>query len=284
MVRRKLRQVGSPISFFAFQDIITCVSGILIIITLLLSLHLGESAPATDEEHATAEQETKLAALLDELTTLRRTAERDAASRAGRASAAELTARAAQLRAEADALAARNAWLRTQAKGLGEDTSSVQRARQLAILSASTEPRRTEIRTLEVEAAKRAAVAQAAARAVEQAQAAVLAEQQRRNVLRLIPEPSASNREPVVVQLGARSWTVQRFDVADKQTGNSLGDFRTALGQLAPLKQYLVFYGKPSAADDFAAYVDAGRAAGFGVGYDLVTEDAQIELHPARPK
>ena len=284
MVRRKLRQTGSSISFFAFQDIITCVSGILIIITLLLSLHLGESASATNDESATAAQESKLAALLDELTALRRTAERSAMNRAVKANADELNARAAQLRAEAEALAARNAASSARTVDIGKDSNTIQRAKQLAALSASTEPRRVEIHALEAEAAKQAAEAQKAARAAEQAQTIVLAEQARRNVLRLIPEPSASNREPVVVQLGARTWSIERFDVEEKRSGSSLGDFRAALSQFAPLKQYLVFYGKPSAADDFDAYVNAGRTAGFGVGYDLVAEDAAIELHPVPTK
>jgi hypothetical protein len=284
MSRRRLRNAGSPISFFAFQDIITSVSGILIIVTLLLSLQLGESAISTDQERATAEQEARLAALLDEITIRRRAAVQNAATRAGRASAAELKARAAQLRAEADALTAQNAAHAAQSTGLAADGDSIQRDRQLAALSATMEPRRAAIRALEADSEKRGREAQAAAQAVEQAQAAVLEEQERRNVLRLIPESSTTNREPVVVILAARKWTLQRFDVADKKDGGTLADFHAALGNLSPLKQYLVFYGKPSAANDFAAYVDAGRGAGFGVGYDLVPEDVQIQLHPAKPK
>ena len=278
------RNVGSPISFFAFQDIITSVSGILIIVTLLLSLQLGESASSTEQERATAGQEAELARLLDEITAARGTAERSAATRASRASAAELGARAAQLRAEADALIARNAAQAAQSTGLVADGNARERDRQLAILSAGMDPRRSAIRALETDAANRAAEAQAAARETEKAQAAVLAEQARRNVLRLIPEPSATNREPVVVIVADRNWTLQRFDVSDRKNGVTLADFRAALGDFSPLKQYIVFYGKPSSADDFAAYVDTARSAGFGVGYDLVPEKTEIQLHPAAPQ
>src|SRR5688572_33254220 len=37
---RRTRALGSPVSFFAFQDIITSVTGIIILITLLLVLEL----------------------------------------------------------------------------------------------------------------------------------------------------------------------------------------------------------------------------------------------------
>lgn len=284
MSRRKLRSSGSPISFFAFQDIITAVSGILIIVTLLLALNVGGSQSSADEEKASAEQESKLARLLDELTVLRRTAERDVAEQVGRASASELRSRAVELNEQAELLATKNAKQKAGAKGMSDDVTVANRAQLLAELGATMNPRKAEILALEGEAAQKAAEVKAAAQAVEKAQAAVVAEQARKNVLRLIPEPSASNREPVVVQLGARSWSIQRFDVRDKQTGSSLADFRTALGAFAPLKQYLVFYGKPSSADDFDAFVEAGRTAGFGVGYDLVGENAEIELHPPEPK
>lgn len=279
MLRRKLRQTGSSISFFAFQDIISAVSGILIIVTLLLALSLGSANPVLEHERATADQEARLAALLDELSTARRIADRAAAARGGQATAAELAARAVQLRDDARALADRNARLRTETADIRTDAGEAQRAEAFARLSAGREPRRAEIRKLEATAAERAAEAQAAARAAEQAQADVLAEQQRRNVLRLIPEPSATNREPVIAQLAARRWTLQRFDTQEKSGGNTLAEFRTALGGLSTQRQYVVFYGKPSATDEFEAYVDAARSAGFGVGYDLVPEDTEIELH-----
>jgi len=40
-MRRRDRQLGPPLSFFSFQDIITCVTGILVLITLMLALDLA---------------------------------------------------------------------------------------------------------------------------------------------------------------------------------------------------------------------------------------------------
>ena len=205
MSRRKLRSSGSPISFFAFQDIITAVSGILIIVTLLLALNVGQSHSSAEEEKASAEQESKLARLLDELTVLRRTAERDVTEQVGRATASELKSRAAELNEQAELLATKNAKQKAGAKGMSDDVTVANRAQLLAELGATMNPRKAEILALEGEAERKAAEAKTAAQAVGKAQAALVAEQARKNVLRLIPEPSASNREPVVVQLGARS-------------------------------------------------------------------------------
>src|SRR5688500_3894328 len=40
MTRRRRRSAGSPVSFFSFQDIVTSVTGILILVTLLMTLDL----------------------------------------------------------------------------------------------------------------------------------------------------------------------------------------------------------------------------------------------------
>lgn len=64
MPRSRRRQSGSPVSFFAFQDIITAVSGIVIVMVLLLSLELIQrptlAKPVTvevrDELKATIEE------------------------------------------------------------------------------------------------------------------------------------------------------------------------------------------------------------------------------------
>src|SRR6266498_2370110 len=62
----KLRTgLGTKISFFAFQDIITSVTGILILVTLILTLYLNEPPPVTDTERQLKQT---LTATLTELT------------------------------------------------------------------------------------------------------------------------------------------------------------------------------------------------------------------------
>src|SRR5436190_2084488 len=67
MARRGRRSAESPMSFFSFQDIITSVTGILILVTLLMSLELVtraqvQSIPSpTNEELASVSQRVRRA-------------------------------------------------------------------------------------------------------------------------------------------------------------------------------------------------------------------------------
>ena len=81
-MRARFQRGGTPtISFFAFQDIITSVIGILVVITLLLSMHLDQMPlVSSDTEAAPAERVAQLQRALDELSALR--AEIDAVSAA----------------------------------------------------------------------------------------------------------------------------------------------------------------------------------------------------------
>jgi len=69
MSSRLRSQSGPKTSFFAFQDIITCVTGVLILITLILASHL-EVNTDTVTQQAPEEQQRRLAELLADQTRL----------------------------------------------------------------------------------------------------------------------------------------------------------------------------------------------------------------------
>ena len=50
MPSRFRTNIGTRISFFSFQDIITSVTGILILVTLILTLYLEQSVPVSAEQ------------------------------------------------------------------------------------------------------------------------------------------------------------------------------------------------------------------------------------------
>jgi hypothetical protein len=70
MTKRRRRASGTPVSFFAFQDIITSVTGILILVTLLLCLDLitvpASATQATAKTPATLPDPVQLAAQIAE--------------------------------------------------------------------------------------------------------------------------------------------------------------------------------------------------------------------------
>lgn len=67
MASRLRSSIGTRVSFFAFQDIITSVTGILILVTLILALYVNEATPVTSEQ---TELKQKLIASLRELQTV----------------------------------------------------------------------------------------------------------------------------------------------------------------------------------------------------------------------
>ncbi|SPE61677.1 hypothetical protein SBV1_740009 [Verrucomicrobia bacterium] len=70
----RLRHKQARVSFFAFQDMITTVTGVLLLVTLMLTLYLNQPAPTPDALRRNQAQEQLAAAqrqLEDDLQTLR---------------------------------------------------------------------------------------------------------------------------------------------------------------------------------------------------------------------
>lgn len=63
----KLRKTGARVSFFAFQDMITTVTGVLLLVTLLLTLYLNQppSSPAHNDRDKMRQQVAKAQSELD---------------------------------------------------------------------------------------------------------------------------------------------------------------------------------------------------------------------------
>jgi hypothetical protein len=279
MRKRRFQRGGQPaVSFFAFQDIITAVGGILIIITLLLALHLDKVPVSTDEEAAPPEMKAELDARLAELAAERAMAEKLLSARAA-GDPALLEAGIARLRQQLAAAASR----RTRQDALA---STVKANRVGDALEVEAEAARRKILAnaeklveLERRSAESAAAMMELEREVKERQAALLAEQQQRNHLWLIPEKSGTSKEPVLVLVENDDVELQRFGQAAKRI-KAKSEFTEALGAYSQLDHYLVFYFKPSGAARFKELRGAAREAGFEVGYDAIDEDANLHFGP----
>jgi FtsZ-binding cell division protein ZapB len=278
MAGRFQRGGQAGISFFAFQDIITSVIGILLVITILLALHLEPAAPlSTDEAPPAPEQETKLQQTLDTLAALRAEIEQLQAAKSASDPGA-LAAENTLLKSQIAALKARRSQLRASAKTMtgdrGAEVARAEVARVRTELAAQTAAL-AEWRT-------KAAASQAAMvkleQEVKQREAALLAERDRKNVLRLIPERTKTSKEPVLVLVTGAGLSLQRFDAGEVMNGRSAAQFRDALKQFSKLDQYLVLYFKPSGGGRFDELTEAARDAGFEIGYDAIPEQFEIEF------
>ena len=215
----RLRSLNSTkISFFAFQDIITCVSGILILITLILATELDR--PTSRMTHdADPELERKLSE------TLRRQAEVDAQNRnlqellaaAETAPATEkletdITRLRAQLTEEkkkhasvAEQLTASRGVIeaRDRMLGLTDLKAQIQRVTQEAESLAREEAKvRDEMARLDQRAAS--------------VQSKLLKLHEREGKLWLIPDKSFTTKEPILATISGSGAKVERFDHPDQ--------------------------------------------------------------------
>jgi len=286
----RLRSLNSTkISFFAFQDIITCVSGILILITLILATELDR--PTSRMTHdADPELERKLSE------TLRRQAEVDAQNRnlqellaaAETAPATEkletdITRLRAQLTEEkkkhasvAEQLTASRGVIeaRDRMLGLTDLKAQIQRVTQEAESLAREEAKvRDEMARLDQRAAS--------------VQSKLLKLHEREGKLWLIPDKSFTTKEPILATISGSGAKVERFDHPDQakefSKSSARAGFDSYLGEAKPLDQYVVFLVRPSGIELFQRLVKLAREKGFEVGFDALEEDREIHFTTPPP-
>jgi uncharacterized membrane protein len=260
---RKNRRDELPVNLFSFQDIITSLSGIVILLTLMMALELLErpptEAPATAAPAAPAEiSEEDLAVLRARLAAVRQARQtRDSASPTARPSAVTLADR---FQAATDL-----------SRSLAEE------------LNASAEERRR----LEKEEAAARTLAEQAKAELERQQAATRAaelelDQVRRDRrLTLIPQAGSSKR-PVIVECSAVTIRVARLGGGDRVAlfDNDMrgqGKFQDYIrATFAKDQEYMVFMLKPSAFRSGLQLQERVREMGFAVGYDALEEEYAI--------
>jgi hypothetical protein len=279
----RIRTLDSRINFFAFADIITAVSGMLIFITLLIATDLGRPTKrgSKDSDRKTQQQ-------LDD--SLRQQLETDAQSRQLREllAAAEtapalekIEADVAHLRSQlsdeqqrqfaitgqmtksASALQARDAAL-----GLTDLKATIQRTTQEAESIARQEGKaRKEMEGLEQQAST--------------AQSRLLKLREREGKIWLIPDKSNTTKEPIIVTVTGHGVSVARLDHPDPGKQWDKADAQASLtGYLRganSLNQYVVFEVKPSGIRLFQSLLQSTRAAGFEVGSDALEEDKAVQ-------
>jgi hypothetical protein len=272
------------ISFFAFQDIIMAVTGILLVIMLLLALQLDklptdpgnpqgltndldpDDADAAELDRLSAE----LSAALEKLAQLQN-------SRRENQSPAEVEADIRRLENQiARALTrVRSATGEAPTEMDADLLSRIAEIRRLRDELAAAEEKLREHAQSGPEATRRLLELE---QAVKAAESKVLAGREESKKLRLIPENSETTKEPVVVDVSQNLLTIMRFDVAGETRLASLFDFDKHLGNYRKEDQYFVLFFRPSGAGRFEELRQSLRNRGFEVGYDAIAEDTELAL------
>jgi hypothetical protein len=278
----RLRSLDSKISFFAFADIITAVSGVLIFVALLLATDLGvptdsrsksENPEIEQQLQETLAMQVEVDAQNQRLQELLTTAETAPDSDKLQADIKRLRLQLAeeqkkqaaindQMTESHDAIAKRDAVLGlTDLKA--EVTHETQEAKSIATQDAKV---REEMAALDQHLAG--------------VQSKLLILRQREGKLWLIPDKGSTTKEPILATVSASGVKLERFDRPDQtkdfSQSSARSEFDSYLDGVKPVDQYIVFLVRPSGVGLFEDLVKSARDKNIEVGFDALEENKDI--------
>ena len=271
----------SGVSFFAFQDIITSVTGILILVTLVLTLYVNNPSALSDQNLGAPEEltedineaEAELNALMAE-NMLRQRLISDAST----------TPDAGRLEAEIKSF-------EEQAKEVEEQleqakTESLKREQEVKELAKKfglpeLEEQMANVTNILAQLQQTNAVLEAE---LEDSRKQLEEIIKQRNKLWLVPDANPEAKENLLVVVSGTSIVAERFgQPSSKKTfsGSTAGrDFLAALSQWDTARTHLVFYVKPSGIKAFHQCQELAKLAGFTTGHDAIEEQTELLFAP----
>jgi hypothetical protein len=267
MSARGRRGQGVKVSFFAFQDIITCVSGILLIITLLMTTMITDDSGATEGggEPNRAEDLTEAQQALEQ------------AKSAVAALQAQVVAMTDPSTVRAQTVDLREKLPVARAKAEDLERKIAESGMDMATLTARVQQAAKELAELERKKNERTTdVDQLAQEVKEKEKRAANAA----NEWRLVPKLPSNSKVPVMVVVSDKGLTIEEFNkpgtrVKLEKAAMTSG-FAAALQKFNPAVHYFVFYLKPSGIPDFATLKDIARGQHFDVGFDALLENVEL--------
>ena len=284
MASRLRRESSVPVNFFAFLDIITAVTGILILITLILATDIGGKSPT---QTGSTQNDEALDALLQSQSQVEvdnARMRRLIASAIKAPPLPEIAADAADLRSEVAKTEARVSAVAGQTQSrlseqkqastaLGIDRIREQLATQKIFLdraAATNEILQTliaDIYPLMQSASNRLAKAQSL---------------QGQSWLR--PEDASHGKQPLVIVVSDQGATFTPLDSATPPKPwayrSSEGEFTDFCLKFSPSSQYVVFLIRPSGIELFEKLIEITRTHHLDVGYDAIPEDLILHVGP----
>ena len=282
----RLRSLDSKISFFAFADIITAVSGVLIFVALLLATDLGRPSSSSSQA-ANSEMERRLQEALAQQAEvdLQNHRLKELLATANIAPDLEkLQADITRLRSQLSEEQMKQTALANQMTDSQATIAARDKVLGLTDLKATVQRTIQENETIALQEAKVRSEMNGLDRQVAHVESQLLKLSQWDGEIWLIPDKSATTKEPIVVFVDGMGATIQRVDHPEqrKQLNKDVADsaFSSYLDSAKSLDQYVVFEVKPSGIGLFQDLLKSARDKGFDVGYDALEEDKNPHLSP----
>lgn len=280
----RLRTEKPRISFFAFQDIIASVTGVLILVTLILASHLER---ITDSESVEAPEalQRHLAALLKEQTELElqsRVLTDSLALAQAQPDVAKLNLDIAKLNTRIKEEQQRLDSAKTQSER--QRQASIQRDATLGLTGLRNELEKTRSDILAIADNARTALTerQKLEKELKNAETILLKIKSQTGQMWLIPDEKATSKEPILAIVSREGLTLERFDKPESRrvfsSAESFSGFSRFLETNNATSQYVVFYLRPSGIALFNQVSERAKEKHFEIGFDALDESTQIHF------
>ena len=278
-MRQGLRSGGEGISFFFFQDIITCLIGIVLFIALLLTLFAGENASqntvTTEGAPASAAQKKTLSDLISKVVQLRKDVK---TAMMCSNSEAEIAQKSAAARSELEDLRSQLSRYSGSMTPTGGNTEVNQAIDALRQRSAIRQGVVEGLAREEAEKKKEIGELSAALAALEQKLL-----QEAKDVDHIWLDPTASNtsKHPLLLIVNREGFELKNLggDKAQTKEGN---DLSILLKDYSPTEFFTVIYFRPSTWNRHRDVTKSVRAMGFEIGSDALREEQKLDFQDAR--
>ena len=285
----RLRSLDSKISFFAFADIITAVSGVLIFVALLLATDLGRPA-GKPAQPANAEAEQELQETLaqqQEAAAANHRLEELLAEAEASPDADKLRADIARLQTQLTAAQKKQAAVAGEMAGSETKIAARDQALGLTDIKAAVQKIIREAEEIEDQARQAKESTDGLEQRVARTETKLLKLRERDGQIWLIPERNMTTKEPVLVTVSGAGETIERFDnpAARQQVATPMANIKlnSFLETNKATDVYVVFLIRPSGIELFHELVTTARNRGFEVGYDALEEDKQVHFSEPPP-
>ena len=270
---------GSFVSFFAFQDVITATTGFLIIITIFLALNLDEVISVNHDADPHAAITATLKDTLAKIATLKQRAAM--ATLAPQENEETVRRMIEELKRSIERLTPStqpDATSKATEETLLEREVRIEKQKLITIIE-SLQKQLLDTTKLAAEAESKVAALESDLKEVE---SRLIQSYGEKNILRLIPEKSSTNKDPLLIVVEKSGYRLHLFDGSKARKAGTQDELMRALSAFPPATHYAVLYFKPSGSQHFNDMNKRVRSAGYEIGYDLIPEHIQLET--AGPK
>lgn len=284
-IRGNLRGGGNGVSFFAFQDVIMSVTGVVLVIALLLALQIDKfpdpGGASGNTENALAPTD-ELAGLEAELQQAQRILTTLQTNVSTVDSLTEVNANITSLVSSIERLTRQKVKRESKLKSEIIDPQRRLEIEKIAALKLAIEQRSMELRDVEPENAKLSAELRELEKMASKSKGG--GNKKEKNTvtvpqdLNLKPGLSSSSLRCLMVDVTSRSLTVFEFGGGRSKRIQSALEFKGYCNRIDSSKYYIVFFVRPSGASRITELIKIAKNARIKVGYDAIGENVNLKV------